>query len=111
MKRIRDRVAGLDVHRDTVVACCRVVEAGGEVEVTKQSGRQIMGTNDEVVPPARRPCRGCLSHSDSARSRATSGQPRLSGSSRLTVAARVAATQIRLRRYTEVIHAMTRENI
>jgi transposase len=37
MKRISDRVAGLDVHRDTVVACCRVVEAGGEVEVTKQS--------------------------------------------------------------------------
>ena len=22
MKRIRDRVAGLDVHRDMVVACC-----------------------------------------------------------------------------------------
>jgi transposase len=37
MKRIRDRVAGLDVHRDTVVACCRVVDPGGEVEVTKQS--------------------------------------------------------------------------
>ncbi len=37
MKRIRDRVAGLDVHRDTVVACCRVVDRSGEVEVTKQS--------------------------------------------------------------------------
>ena len=37
MKRIRDRVAGLDVHRDTVVACCRVVEPDGSVEVTKQS--------------------------------------------------------------------------
>jgi transposase len=37
MKRIRDRVAGLDVHRDTVVACCRVVDPDGEVEVTKQS--------------------------------------------------------------------------
>ncbi len=24
MKRIRDRVGGLDVHRDTVVACTRV---------------------------------------------------------------------------------------
>jgi hypothetical protein len=24
MKQIRERVAGLDVHRDTVVACCRV---------------------------------------------------------------------------------------
>jgi len=37
MKRIRDRVAGLDVHRDTVVACARLVDPGGEVEVTKQS--------------------------------------------------------------------------
>ncbi len=37
MKRIRDRVAGLDVHRDTVVACCRVVAPDGEAEVTKQS--------------------------------------------------------------------------
>lgn len=36
MKRIRDRVAGLDVHRDTVVACCRVVGPDGEVAVTKQ---------------------------------------------------------------------------
>jgi hypothetical protein len=34
MKRMRDRVAGLDVHRDTVVACCRVVEPDGEVGVT-----------------------------------------------------------------------------
>jgi hypothetical protein len=37
MKRIRDRVAGLDVHRDTVVACCRIVEPDGSVEVTKRS--------------------------------------------------------------------------
>jgi len=37
MRRIRDKVAGLDVHRDTVVACCRVVDPDGEVEVTKQS--------------------------------------------------------------------------
>lgn len=37
MKRIRDRVAGLDVHRDTVVACCRLVDPDGVVEVTKQS--------------------------------------------------------------------------
>ncbi len=37
MKRIRDRVAGLEVHRDTIVACCRVVDPDGEVEVTKQS--------------------------------------------------------------------------
>jgi hypothetical protein len=37
MKRIRDRVAGIDVHRDRVVACCRVVDSDGEVEVTRQS--------------------------------------------------------------------------
>ncbi len=37
MKRIRDRVAGLDVHRDTVVACCRVVGVDGEVGVSKAS--------------------------------------------------------------------------
>jgi transposase len=37
MKRIRDRVGGLDVHRDTVVACCRVVDPDGSVSVTKQS--------------------------------------------------------------------------
>lgn len=32
MKRIRDRVAGLDVHRDQVTACVRVVESGEVVE-------------------------------------------------------------------------------
>ena len=37
MKQIRDRVAGLDVHRDTVVACCQVRAPDGSVEVTKQS--------------------------------------------------------------------------
>ena len=37
MRRIRDKVAGLDVHWDTVVACCRVVDPDGEVEVSKQS--------------------------------------------------------------------------
>jgi|SRR5579863_2695399 transposase len=37
MKRIRDRVAGLDVHRDSVVACCRVVDPDGSVHVSKQS--------------------------------------------------------------------------
>jgi transposase len=37
MKQIRDRVAGLDVHRDSVVACCRIAERrGGPVQVTKQ---------------------------------------------------------------------------
>ncbi len=37
MKRIRDKVAGLDVHRDTVVARCRVVEPDGEVTVAKDT--------------------------------------------------------------------------
>jgi transposase len=36
MDRIRDRVAGLDVHRDTVVACVRL-EVSGEVETAKRS--------------------------------------------------------------------------
>jgi transposase len=35
MRRIRDRVAGLDVHRDSVTACVELFE-GGEVTVTKQ---------------------------------------------------------------------------
>jgi transposase len=37
VKRIRDKVAGLDVHRDTVVACARVVEPDRSVTVTKAS--------------------------------------------------------------------------
>jgi transposase len=37
MKQIRDRVGGLDVHRDSVVACCRVRNPDGQVEVTKRS--------------------------------------------------------------------------
>ena len=37
MKQIRDHVAGLDIHRDTVVACCRVQGPGPEVKVTKRS--------------------------------------------------------------------------
>jgi transposase len=37
MKQIRDKVAGLDVHRDTVVACARVVQPNRSVKVTKQS--------------------------------------------------------------------------
>ena len=31
MKRIRDRVGGLDVHRDSVTACARVFDGNGEV--------------------------------------------------------------------------------
>src|SRR5262245_930117 len=30
MKALHERCAGLDVHKDTVVACVRVVEGGGE---------------------------------------------------------------------------------
>ena len=37
MNQIRDKVAGLDVHRDTVVACCRVQRSGRAVAVTKRS--------------------------------------------------------------------------
>ena len=37
MKRIRDKVAGLDVHRDSVVACTRVVQPDREVVVEKAS--------------------------------------------------------------------------
>lgn len=37
MKQIRDKVGGLDVHRDTVVACCRVQDPDGSVTVTKAS--------------------------------------------------------------------------
>lgn len=37
VKQIRDKVAGLDVHRDTVVACCRVQRSNHAIEVTKKS--------------------------------------------------------------------------
>ena len=37
MKRIRERIAGLDVHRDTVVACCQVKQPDRSIEVTKQT--------------------------------------------------------------------------
>jgi transposase len=43
VKQIRDRVAGLDVHRDTVVACCRVRGPGGDVEVSKQRFARTRG--------------------------------------------------------------------
>jgi len=36
MEQIRDRVAGLDVHRDTVVACCQLRERDGSVTVRKR---------------------------------------------------------------------------
>ena len=34
---IRDRVAGLDVHRDRVVACVRLTDGGGRVKTVKRS--------------------------------------------------------------------------
>lgn len=37
MHKFRSRVAGLDVHKDTVVACCQVVEPDGAVEMSKQT--------------------------------------------------------------------------
>ena len=37
MKQIRDRVGGLDVHRDSVVACTRVKAPTGEFEIEKRS--------------------------------------------------------------------------
>ncbi|MGH9047169.1 MAG: IS110 family transposase [Acidimicrobiales bacterium] len=36
MKQIRDKVGGLDVHRDSVVACNRIQTPDGTVEIAKQ---------------------------------------------------------------------------
>lgn len=36
MKQIRDRVAGLDVHRDSVMACARISDPGAEIAITKK---------------------------------------------------------------------------
>jgi transposase len=36
MKQIRDKVGGLDVHRDGVVACSRIQMPTGQVEVAKE---------------------------------------------------------------------------
>jgi hypothetical protein len=41
MKQIRDRVAGLDVHRDTVVACCRVPGTRHDFKAIKRSFRCV----------------------------------------------------------------------
>ena len=35
MKQIRQRVGGLDIHRDSVVACTRVTAPDGSIEVAK----------------------------------------------------------------------------
>lgn len=37
MRKIRSKVAGLDVHRDSVVACCQVTEPDGTVNQSKRS--------------------------------------------------------------------------
>ncbi|KJE77476.1 hypothetical protein FEAC_05830 [Ferrimicrobium acidiphilum DSM 19497] len=37
MKEIADKVGGLDVHRDTVVACTRVREPDGMVTLSKET--------------------------------------------------------------------------
>ena len=53
--RIRSRVAGLDVHRDTVVACCQVEHPNQSIEVTKQSfsttSKLSFRTCDAQLPP------------------------------------------------------------
>jgi transposase len=36
VKQIRDRVAGLDVHRDSVIVCCRVRDSDGSTELAKR---------------------------------------------------------------------------
>lgn len=36
MKQIRTKVAGLDVHRDNVVACTRLASPDGSIELAKQ---------------------------------------------------------------------------
>jgi hypothetical protein len=43
MKRIRDRVGGLDVHRDSVTACARVVEHGEVVEELERFSTTVAG--------------------------------------------------------------------
>jgi transposase len=35
MKQIRQKVGGLDIHRDSVVACTRVTAPDGSIEVAK----------------------------------------------------------------------------
>src|SRR6267143_756960 len=43
VKRIRDRVAGLDVHRDSVTACARVVEANEVFEDKERFSTTVSG--------------------------------------------------------------------
>ena len=39
MKQIRNKVGGLDVHRENVVACTRVAMPDGSVEVARSGSR------------------------------------------------------------------------
>jgi hypothetical protein len=51
MKQIRDKVAGLDVHRDTDVACWRVQQPDRSVDTAKQSfATTAKGLGDLVLP-------------------------------------------------------------
>ena len=49
MKELRDKVAGLDVHRDTVVACCRIRQSGRSVAITKGSFAATAGGLAELA--------------------------------------------------------------
>jgi transposase len=46
MRRIRDRVAGLDVHRDSVTACGRLVEHGEVVEELERFSTTVAGVTE-----------------------------------------------------------------
>src|SRR5437899_13045779 len=49
MTQIRARVAGPEVHRDTVVACCRIADPDGLVEVSKRRFSTTRGGVGELV--------------------------------------------------------------
>ncbi len=49
METIRDRVVGLDVHRDRVVGCVRLVEGGGRVKTVKRSFSTMTGGVAELA--------------------------------------------------------------
>ena len=44
MERIQDRVAGLDVHHDRVVACIRAADGGGVKTVKRSFSTTTAGT-------------------------------------------------------------------
>ena len=49
METIRDRVAGLDVHRDRVVACLRLVDGGRRVNTVRRSFSTMSVGVDELA--------------------------------------------------------------